>query len=279
MRVWALPCTHLSWDPSPPFASCLTWKGLNTISIIKDQSHNGKCFQQRQQCILTIWTVYTCFFHSVHWCLLSAYERGRVKMLISRVAQWVKSPRARQEMQHSCVWSQVGKIPLGKAWQPLQYSCLENLMARGAWWAIVHTDEKSQTQLSEWAHTHRILMSQKVSSFIHRNRRKTRRIQALTERVMECHLLVCLSALMVIVKIFSDLICEIVVCLKYLWFIIIDYSFCCFIYFLFFGYATKHIESHLSDQGLNPGSQVLVAQSCLTLCNSIDCIFGEDIFY
>ena len=128
-------------------------------------------------------------------------------------------------------------------------------------------------------HCQESLIPTKVSSFIHRNRRKTRRIQALTERVMECHLLVCLSALMVIVKIFSDLICEIVVCLKYLWFIIIDYSFCCFIYFLFFGYATKHIESHLSDQGLNPGSQVLVAQSCPTLCNSIDCIFGEDIFY
>ena len=31
---------------------------------------------------------------------------------------------------------------------PLQYSCLENPMDRGAWWAIVHGVEKSQTQLS-----------------------------------------------------------------------------------------------------------------------------------
>ena len=32
---------------------------------------------------------------------------------------------------------------------PLQYSCLENSMDRGAWWAKVHGVTKSQTQLSE----------------------------------------------------------------------------------------------------------------------------------
>ena len=30
---------------------------------------------------------------------------------------------------------------------PRQYSCLENPMDRGAWWATVHTVAKSQTQL------------------------------------------------------------------------------------------------------------------------------------
>ena len=30
----------------------------------------------------------------------------------------------------------------------LQYSCLENPMDRGAWWATVHGDAKSQTRLS-----------------------------------------------------------------------------------------------------------------------------------
>ena len=32
---------------------------------------------------------------------------------------------------------------------PLQYSCLGNSMARGAWQAIVHGVQKSQTQLSD----------------------------------------------------------------------------------------------------------------------------------
>ena len=31
---------------------------------------------------------------------------------------------------------------------PLQYSCLENPMDRGAWWATVHGAAKSRTQLS-----------------------------------------------------------------------------------------------------------------------------------
>jgi len=30
---------------------------------------------------------------------------------------------------------------------PLQYSCLENLMDRGAWWATVHRVAESWTQL------------------------------------------------------------------------------------------------------------------------------------
>ena len=33
----------------------------------------------------------------------------------------------------------------GKQWQPLQYSCLENPMGGGAWWAPVHGVAKSQT--------------------------------------------------------------------------------------------------------------------------------------
>ena len=33
----------------------------------------------------------------------------------------------------------------------LQYSCLENSMDRGAWWAAVQGVTKSQTQVSDWA--------------------------------------------------------------------------------------------------------------------------------
>ena len=39
---------------------------------------------------------------------------------------------------------------------PLQYSCLENSMDRGAWKATVHGVTKSQTQLS--THTHTIIL-------------------------------------------------------------------------------------------------------------------------
>ena len=36
---------------------------------------------------------------------------------------------------------------------PLQYSCLENPMDRGAWWAAVHRVAKSQTRLSDFTFT------------------------------------------------------------------------------------------------------------------------------
>ena len=36
---------------------------------------------------------------------------------------------------------------------PLQYSCLENPMDGGAWWAAVHSIAKSQTRLSDFPFT------------------------------------------------------------------------------------------------------------------------------
>ena len=41
----------------------------------------------------------------------------------------------------------LGRSPGGGRGHPLQYSCLENLMDRGAWQAIVHRVAKSQTRL------------------------------------------------------------------------------------------------------------------------------------
>ena len=41
-----------------------------------------------------------------------------------------------------------GRSPEEGNGNPLQYSCLENPMDRGAWWVTVHRVAKSQTQLS-----------------------------------------------------------------------------------------------------------------------------------
>ena len=43
----------------------------------------------------------------------------------------------------------LGRFPGGSHGNPLQYSCLENPMYRGAWWATAHTVAKSWTQLSD----------------------------------------------------------------------------------------------------------------------------------
>ena len=44
----------------------------------------------------------------------------------------------------------LGRSPGTGTGYPLQYSCLENSMARGAWWATVHGIAKSRTQLSNF---------------------------------------------------------------------------------------------------------------------------------
>ena len=43
----------------------------------------------------------------------------------------------------------VGRSPGGEHGNPLQYSCLENSMDKGAWWATVHGVTRSQTRLSK----------------------------------------------------------------------------------------------------------------------------------
>ena len=44
----------------------------------------------------------------------------------------------------------LGRSPGDGNGNPLQYSCLENSMDGGAWWATVHGVAKSQTGLSDF---------------------------------------------------------------------------------------------------------------------------------
>ena len=50
-----------------------------------------------------------------------------------------------------------GGSPRGGNGNPLQYSCLENPVDRGAWWATIHGVTKSQTQLGNLS-THALLL-------------------------------------------------------------------------------------------------------------------------
>ena len=49
----------------------------------------------------------------------------------------------------SGVIPELGKSPGEGNGNPLQYSCLENFMDRGAWWAIFYGVTKSWTRLSD----------------------------------------------------------------------------------------------------------------------------------
>ena len=64
-------------------------------------------------------------------------------------------PGGLEGKETACNAGDLGSIPgLGRSLgegngYPLQYSCLENLMDRGAWWATVYGVRKSQTGLSD----------------------------------------------------------------------------------------------------------------------------------
>ena len=51
------------------------------------------------------------------------------------------------------IWDFLNSLIWRRQWHPLQYSCLENPMDRGAWWAAVHGVAKSQTRLSDFTFT------------------------------------------------------------------------------------------------------------------------------
>ena len=59
-----------------------------------------------------------------------------------------------QETQEMFVQPLGLEEPLGEvSGNSFQYSCLENPMDGGAWWATVHGVTKSKTQLSDFTHS------------------------------------------------------------------------------------------------------------------------------
>ena len=54
----------------------------------------------------------------------------------------------------SLLFNMLSRLVIGEGnGDPLQYSCLENPMDRGAWWAVVHGVAKSPTRLSDLTFT------------------------------------------------------------------------------------------------------------------------------
>ena len=71
--------------------------------------------------------------------------------MASLLAQMVKSlPAVQETWVQSLGWED---LPGEGNGNPLQDSCLENPMDRGAWWTTIHGVTKSQTQLSNFTFT------------------------------------------------------------------------------------------------------------------------------
>ena len=57
-----------------------------------------------------------------------------------------ESPANAGNAEHASSVPELGRFPAGRSGNPLQYSCLENSMDRGAWKATAHGVTKSQTR-------------------------------------------------------------------------------------------------------------------------------------
>ena len=77
----------------------------------------------------------------VHWLMRSIGDSGdkRVSLSFLSLCTWVCRPMSMNFGEGNGT--------------PLQYSCLENPMDRGAWWAAVHGVAKSRTRLSDFTFT------------------------------------------------------------------------------------------------------------------------------
>ena len=71
----------------------------------------------------------------------------------------VKSPSANAGRRKRCgLIPESGGSPGGENGNPLQYSCLENPMDRGAWWATVLGAIQSWTRLSNSARPYQLIV-------------------------------------------------------------------------------------------------------------------------
>ena len=83
-----------------------------------------------------------------------------------------KCRRCKRHRSDSWVW----KIPWMRKWQPLQYSCLRNIIDRGAMWATVHGVTKSLAWLS--THTHALALLQRAVGIMGRLQKVSRPLES-----------------------------------------------------------------------------------------------------
>ena len=89
------------------------------------------------------------------WIITEFLKRCTIKIMwTSQVALVVKYPPANAGDPGDTVFIHgSGRSPGGGHGSPLQYSCLENFMNKGAWQTRVHRVTQSQTRL-KWLSTH-----------------------------------------------------------------------------------------------------------------------------
>ena len=79
------------------------------------------------------------------WISQKHRRTSQVALLIKNLLANTGDPRDMSSIPR------LGRFPWIGNGTPFQYSCLENSMGKGAWWATVHGTTKSQTWLRNWS--------------------------------------------------------------------------------------------------------------------------------
>ena len=74
-------------------------------------------------------------------------RRLLIVILKDKELKWGKHIYLSRQLNNIWVINQILYFRLSHVMFPLQYSCLENPMDRGAWWAAIYGVAQSQTQL------------------------------------------------------------------------------------------------------------------------------------
>ena len=142
---------HISWSSCPP--------AFHLIRL--SRQWNSTCYCPRVPLVIWIYLI-----SSMHWG-----SNWLILHYLNLTDSWVWTvsnknfnsewsfPGGSEVKTSACSAGDLGSIPgSGRSpgegnGNPLQYSCLENPMDRGAWWATVHGVAKSRTQLSDFTFT------------------------------------------------------------------------------------------------------------------------------
>ena len=130
-------------------------------------------FQQLSPTVPITWAPFR--ISSSQYVPLACWEEARLLVMYYYYIIWVivfpggasgKEPACQcRRHRDTGLISGSGRCPGGGHGNPLQYSCLENPMDRGAWWAMVHRVTQSQTPLKRLStHMHEHNYSYKVNT-------------------------------------------------------------------------------------------------------------------
>ena len=150
MLSWWYNCTRNT--------SCIYYPKKNFLKLDENSSWNDKKFIPHYvyfDHIITFFQIckqicaYIRICHPINLCVyFPQFTTFQVSLVIKNLAANAEDTRDAISVPGLGRSSTVGNG------NPLQYSCLKNSMGRGAWQATIHRATKSQTCLSDWAHTY-----------------------------------------------------------------------------------------------------------------------------